>query len=258
LTRVSGKQLSSGTGAPLEGKVAWVTGGASGIGHAIVNRLRSMGAQVAILDLRRSAGLDPKEIVHTCDVSSRSSIDSAAQGLDASLGAPDILVNCAGASVAAPIANHDPAVWDSMLAVNLTGSFNMVRRVFSTMASRKWGRIVLTSSDAAFRPIATLGAYAASKAGVVALGRAVAAEGAPHGITCNILSPGIIDTPMTRAHFGTPEALQEAVTSGALSNPMGVMLNPDDLANAAAFLCHPDSQGFTGQILNVNAGSLMR
>lgn len=243
---------------PLGGKVAWVTGGASGIGYAIVCRLRSMGAQVAILDLRRPESLAKEEVVHICDVTSRQSVDTVALDLDKDPGPPDILVTCAGASGAAPIADHDPALWDRMLAVNMTGTFNLVRRVFSTMAARHWGRIVLIGSDAAFMSLATLGAYSASKAGVLALGRSIATEGAPLGITCNMLSPGTVDTPMTRSHFGSREALELAVTTAGTANPIGVVLDPVDLANAAAFLCHPENHHVTGQTLHINAGGLMR
>jgi NAD(P)-dependent dehydrogenase (short-subunit alcohol dehydrogenase family) len=245
------------TSRSLLGKVAWVTGGASGIGYAVVRRLRSMGAQIAILDLRRPEGLPENEEVHICDVTSRESIEVVAARLGHTPGMPDILVTCAGAAIAAPIADHDPAQWDRMLAVNLTGTFNLVRKVFSTMAARRWGRIVLVGSDAVFMSLASLGAYSASKAGVLALGRSVATEGAQLGITCNMLSPGVVDTPMTRAHFGSREALEIAVTKEVTVNKMGVVLDPDDLASAAAFLCHPDNRHITGQTLHVNGGGVM-
>jgi NAD(P)-dependent dehydrogenase (short-subunit alcohol dehydrogenase family) len=252
------KEQSINVNLPLDGKVAWVTGGASGIGYAIVCRLRSMGARVAILDLRRPESLAKEEVVHICDVASRQSIETAALVLDKDPGPPDILVTCAGVAGAAPIADHDPAVWDRMLAVNLTGTFNLVRRVFSTMAARQWGRIVLISSDAAFMSLANLAAYSASKAGVLALGRSIATEGAQLGITCNMLSPGTVDTPMTRSHFGSREALELAVTKAGTANAMGTVLEPEDLASAAAFLCHPDNHHVTGQTLHINGGGLMR
>jgi NAD(P)-dependent dehydrogenase (short-subunit alcohol dehydrogenase family) len=251
------QQESIDASRPLAGKVAWVTGGASGIGYAIVRRLRSMGATVAILDLRRPENLSEKETVHICDVTSRESIEAVAVQLDKTPGAPDILVTCAGAAIAAAIADHDPALWDRMLAVNLTGTFNMVRRVFATMAARRWGRIVLVGSDAVFMSLAHLGAYSASKAGVLALGRSVATEGAPLGITCNMLSPGTVDTPMTRAHFGSREALEVAVTKEVTANKIGVVLDTEDLASAAAFLCHPENRHFTGQTVHVNGGGVM-
>jgi NAD(P)-dependent dehydrogenase (short-subunit alcohol dehydrogenase family) len=240
---------------PLNGKIAWVTGGASGIGLAIVHRLRSMGANVAILDARQPNIFPTAETVHICDVASRSSVDSVSAQLESLFGPPYVLVNSAGIAAGSMVADHDPAVWDRMIAVNLTGTFNIVRRAFPMMAAVGSGRIILLSSDSAFMGAAGSGAYSASKAGVVAFGRAVATEGGPLGINCNILSPGTVDTPMTRAHFGSREALTLAAEVG---NVLRVVLDPEDLAAATAFLCLPDSRYITGQVLHVNAGSIMR
>src|SRR5260370_32649014 len=102
---------------------------------------------------------------------------------------------------------------------------------------------------------AGLGAYAASKAGVVALGRALATEAGPMGSHCNILSAGTVDTPMTRSFFGSRENLAAAAQA---TNVLGVVLDPDDLAAAAAFLCLPESRYITGQVIHVNAGNIMR
>lgn len=240
---------------PLDGTIAWVTGGASGIGLAIVRQLRAVGATVEILDARRAPDLPDSEMVHLCDLSDRVSVDTVVAELAERRGRPHILVNSAGIAAAGSMINHDPALWDRIIAVNLTGTFNIIRAVFPMMADQGSGRIVLLASDSAFLADSGLGAYAASKAGVVALGRTVATEGGPMGISCNILSPGTVDTPMTQAHFGSSDALKSAVASG---NVLGVLLEPDDLASLATFLCLPASRYITGQVMHVNAGGLMR
>jgi len=149
-------------------------------------------------------------------------------------------------------------LWNRILAVNLTGTFNMIRRVMGGMLKMGWGRIVLISSDSAFRVSAGQAAYASTKAAVITLGQVAAVEGGPAGITCNIVSPGIIDTPMSRRRWNTREELRAAVTSSTLSNPQGAVLEADDVANAAAFLCLPESGHITGQTLHVNGGMVMR
>ncbi len=243
---------------PLTGKVAWVTGGASGIGHSTADKLRSMGAQVAILDVARPADLPESTEVHICDVATRSSVEAAADLLERRFGPPAILVNSAGISGAAPLCEFSDDLWNRILAVNLTGTFNMIRRVMGGMLKMGWGRIVLISSDSAFRVSAGQAAYASTKAAVITLGQVAAVEGGPAGVTCNIVSPGIIDTPMSRRRWNTREELRAAVTSSTLSNPQGAVLEADDVANAAAFLCLPESGHITGQTLHVNGGMVMR
>ena len=241
---------------PLAGKVAWVTGGASGIGRATADKLRSLGAQVAILDVVKPR--DSSSEVHICDIASRSSVEATAELLEQQLGVPAILVNSAGVAGAAPLADFPDDLWNRILAVNLTGSFNMIRRVMGGMMRMRWGRIVLISSDAAFLPNAGQAAYASTKAAVVTLGQIAAVEGGPAGVTCNILSPGLVDTPMTRRHWSTREELQAAASSSPLRNPQGAVLDAADLANAAAFLCLPESGHITGQTIHVNGGMVMR
>jgi NAD(P)-dependent dehydrogenase (short-subunit alcohol dehydrogenase family) len=243
---------------PLAGKVAWVTGGASGIGHASAEKLRSLGAEVAILDLVKPADFPESTKVHVCDVASRSSVDGAADELERQFGPPAILVNSAGIAGGAPLCEFPDDLWARILAVNLTGSFNMIRRVMGGMMKMRWGRIVLISSDSAFQASAGQAAYASTKAAVVTLGQVAAVEGGPAGVTCNILSPGIVDTPMSRRRWSTREELQAAVTSSGVRNPLGAVLDADDLANAAAFLCLPESGHITGQTLHVNGGMVMR
>jgi 2-hydroxycyclohexanecarboxyl-CoA dehydrogenase len=248
--------LDASVSKPLAEKVAWVTGGASGIGRAVVEKLRSLGAQVAILDVAIPADCDSD--THFCDVASRSSVDAAATILERRFGAPAILVNSAGIAGSAPLADFTDELWNRIIAVNLTGSFNMIRRVIGGMMQMKWGRIILISSDSAFLAREGQSAYASSKAAVVTLGQVAAVEGGPAGVTCNTLSPGIVDTPMSRRRWSTREQLQAAVTCSGVQNPLAAVLDATDLANAAAFLCLPESGHITGQTLHVNGGMVMR
>jgi NAD(P)-dependent dehydrogenase (short-subunit alcohol dehydrogenase family) len=246
------------TSLPLDGKIAWVTGGASGIGFAIVQKLETLGARVAILDIARPEGLDPSIEIHDCDIASSAAVDAVATALEQDFGPADILVNSAGTPGSAPLAEFPDALWNRIVAINLTGSFNVVRRVIGGMIERRWGRIILLGSDAAFLPGPGQAAYASTKAAVAALGRIAAIEGGPAGVTCNVLSPGIIDTPMTRQRWSTREAMETAIANSFVRNPMGVVLDADDLANAAGFLCLPASGHITGQTLSVNGGMIMR
>jgi NAD(P)-dependent dehydrogenase (short-subunit alcohol dehydrogenase family) len=144
-----------------------------------------------------------------------------------------------------------------VLGVNLTGAFHVTRAVLGGMIERRAGRIVNIASGTAVRVSAGAAAYASSKAGLIAFTKAVAAEGAPFGVTANAVSPGLVDTAMTRRLMPTDDALQAAATSSPIANPMGVVLTPEDIAHAVVFLCHPASGRITGQVLHVNAGALM-
>jgi NAD(P)-dependent dehydrogenase (short-subunit alcohol dehydrogenase family) len=237
----------------LDGRVAWVSGGASGIGAATVARLAGLGARVGVLDL----SLPADGVGRVCDVSRADSVAAATEELTAELGAPDIVVTCAGVSESAPLHAYPPEVWDRMISVNLTGTFLVATAAYWSMMARDGGRIVLVSSDSALRPLPGQAGYAAAKAGVIALARTFAAEGGPHGITCNAVSPGVVDTPMSRKRWSSREELAAAVDASPARNLMSVVLDPDDVAATIAFLVHPDSRYLTGQTLHVNAGGVL-
>jgi 2-hydroxycyclohexanecarboxyl-CoA dehydrogenase len=240
--------------AALAGRVAWVSGGASGIGAATVSRLTGLGASVGVLDL-----VPPTDGVHQiCDVSRAESVAAATEELTRKLGPPDIVVTCAGVSEPAPLDACPPEVWERLISVNLTGTFLVAAAAYWSMVTGGGGgRLVLVTSDSAERPLPGQGGYAAAKAGVTALAKAFAVEGGPHGITCNAVSPGVVDTPMSRKRWGTRAELVAAVNSSPVRNLMSVVLDPDDVAAAIAFLAHPDSRYITGQTLHVNAGGVL-
>jgi NAD(P)-dependent dehydrogenase (short-subunit alcohol dehydrogenase family) len=245
---------------PLEGRIAWVTGAASGIGRAIAERLARDGARVGLIDLNADSvaqvAAELGGLCVSCDVSDSVSTAAALEQLEAALGPPDILVNAAGIAHREPVAGHDEARWRRVLDINLTGPLLVLRQVVDGMTKRGFGRIVNISSGTGVRVGAGSGAYGASKAGLIALTRALANETAAAGVTANAVAPGLVDTPMTQKVFGG-RSLDEVAQQSDIQNPMGRVLKPEDIAHAVAFLCHPDSWGITGQVLHVNAGALM-
>lgn len=234
-------------------RVAWVSGGASGIGSAVVAELTRSGARVGVLDMQDAADVPSVR----CDVSSPVSLASAARRLANLVGEPDIVVNSAGVSVIGEIGDLRDEDWDRALGVNVTGAFRLLRLVMPGMCKRRWGRIVSVSSGSAVRVHRGQAAYAASKAALVALTKVAVVEGAPFGVTANVVAPGVTDTPMTRAIYGGEEALEQVATESAIANPMAVLLDPKDHAGAVSDFASQSAAHVTGQVLHVSAGSVM-
>jgi len=241
----------------MQGRTAWVTGGASGIGESIVAALAQHGARVAVLDLKSPDPSAPVVSVVDCDLREESSVVAAAERLRGELGDPAMLVNCAGVSGTAPVAEIETDRWDLVMAVNLRGPMLITRQVVGGMSRAGWGRIVNIASGQAVRPTAGQAAYAASKAGLIALTKATAVEYAGSGVTVNAVAPGMVDTPMTRELWGGEQELKAAAESSAIANPMRALIQPVDVAALVAFLCSDAARYVTGQVLHVNAGSLM-
>ena len=245
----------------FDGQVAWVTGGASGIGAATARWLADQGARVGVLDIdidQAAAMIEALDLAaEPCDVADQAGLHRVLDALQARLGEPQILVNAAGVSYAGRVAGHDIAGWRRVLDINLTGPFLTTRHVLGGMIERGYGRIVNITSGNAQRPTTGSAAYGCSKAALQTLTKAVAHEGAKHGVTCNAVSPGTVDTPMARAFVKAPQKLEDLVKGKAFYNPMGALLQPDDIARMVVFLCHPDSRYITGQTQYVNAGGVM-
>lgn len=153
-------------------------------------------------------------------MTSAEDVEAATSAAERRLGPADILVTPPGTSGGAPVSAFPDDLWARLLAVNLTGTFRFARRVLGPMCARRSGRIVLISSDAAVRPMAGGAGYAASKAAVTALGKVLAIDGGPHGVTCNVISPGIVDTPMSRRRWSR-EQMRVAVSDSAQANALG-------------------------------------
>ncbi|AKS33727.1 SDR family NAD(P)-dependent oxidoreductase [Mycolicibacterium goodii] len=232
----------------LDGKVAWVTGGSSGIGRATVSLLQRRGAAVGVLDLFEPAADIPWQ---ACDLSDRGSVSAATDNLATMTGPADVLVCSAGINASHPVVDHPDELWQRVLGVNLSGTFHAIRACLPTMLERRWGRIVTLSSGGAVRVLADRAAYAASKAGIIALTKSVAQEGAKHGVTANVIAPGLTDTPMAAAVYGA------GADRSTVANPMGVLLDPLDIAHGIDYLCGPEARYVTGQVLHINAGGVM-
>jgi NAD(P)-dependent dehydrogenase (short-subunit alcohol dehydrogenase family) len=184
-------------------------------------------------------------------------VEAAVRATAAELGAPTILVNNAGVSRGGRVQDIAESDWDFVIGVNLRGTYLFCKHVVPLMVEQQRGRIISISSGTAVRVGPGSGPYGASKAGIIALTKSVAGEVARYGITANVVAPGITDTPMTRGQFGSEEQLREEATSGRIANPMRVVIQPEDIAHAVAFLALPESRYITGQTLHVNAGSFM-
>ena len=265
----------------LSGRVALVTGGSRGLGRVDALTLARAGADVAIADLLVESELSEETdaagplaaeerqqgMVHTaepveeiralgrralavrCDVTDRAQVDAAVARVAAELGSVDILVNNAGTlDHAARFADQSPELWERDLRVNLTGAFNCSQAVWPHLRERGWGRIVNMASVAG-----TLGgfgqaSYSTTKAGVLGLTRTLAMEGGRHGITCNAIVPGIIGT---EAFHLANAAMNERIAKRTVFGRPG---EPQDVANAIAFLCSDLAAYVTGIELNVSGG----
>ncbi|MCU1458593.1 MAG: hypothetical protein JWL73_2685 [Actinomycetia bacterium] len=238
----------------LDGRIAYVVGGASGIGAAVVSRFEAAGARVGVIDQVAS---DLGEVALVADVADAVSVDAALAELAGLIGAPDALAHTAGIGHSGDVAGHDDADWRRVIDVNLTGPFHTIRSVLPGMIERGYGRIVALSSGTGVRVGAGRAAYGASKGGLISLVKGAAMEAAPHGVTVNAIAPGLVDSPMTRRLMPTDAALLAAATSSAIANPTGRVMQPDDIARVVEFLSLPDSWAITGQTIHVNAGALM-
>ncbi|MGV9744349.1 SDR family NAD(P)-dependent oxidoreductase [Rhodococcus zopfii] len=230
-------------------RTAVVTGGGSGIGAAIAERLRNDGHRVAILDLNPS---DAK-FSYVADVSDRASIDAALDEIRKELGPITILVNAAGRELYKRFHNIDIETWNQIVAVNLNGVFHCVQAVLPDMRDAQWGRIVNISSSSAQSGQQFMTAYVSSKAGVNGLTKSLALEYGPDGITVNAVPPGFVDTPMLRKSEAQG-LLGGTVEEHIQRTPVRRVGRPEDIAAACAFLVSEEAGYITGQILGVNGG----
>lgn len=229
-------------------KTAVVTGGGSGIGRAVVDRLRAAGYHVAIVDL---APNDDK-FAFTADVTNRAQVDAALEAVRTQLGPVTILVNAAGLDGFSRFSEITFEQWQRVIDVNLNGVFHCIQAVLPDMVDAGWGRIVNISSSSTHSGAPYMAHYVAAKSAVNGLTKTLALEYGPAGITVNAVPPGFIDTPMLRAaeargFLGDIQATIDAT-------PVRRMGRPEDIAAACAFLISEEAGYITGQILGVNGG----
>ncbi|MGW6290596.1 SDR family NAD(P)-dependent oxidoreductase [Streptomyces sp. NPDC055107] len=243
----------------LEGRVAVVTGGSSGIGRAITGALARAGAGVVVVARREtelSATVDEltaegcRAAWVSADLSTTEGVRAGADEAAAAFGEPDILVNCAGINLRPPMTELGEDVWDTTMAVNLKAPFLLGQRFGPGMAGRGYGRIIHVTSQQAHRAFVDSGAYGVSKGGLESLARSQAEAWSPHGVTVNTLVPGFVLTPLNARLQSDPEK----VASLAARTLVGRNGLAEDFAGAAVFLAGRSSAYVTGQSVFVDGG----
>ena len=245
----------------LKNKVAIVTGAAQGIGRAIALGMAREGAKIVVADLQaakaksvaeEAQALGVEALSVEVDVSNEPSVKTLAEQGLGRFGRVDILVNDAGIYRQSSVAEMAEEEWDRVIDVNLGGNFLCCRAFVPSMRARKSGRIISIASGIAHTGAVSGAHYAASKAGIVGFIKALARELGPDGITVNAICPSIIDTALPRGHRSEAE-LRERL----MHNPLGHVMQPEDLVGAVLFLASAAAGYITGQAVNVNCGTVM-
>lgn len=245
-------------------RVAVVTGGGAGIGLAIAERLARDGLRVAILDVDGDAASRAAEAIaglggaargYRADVSDRAQVDAALDAARAGLGPLSVVVANAAVALTQPFLAMTLEQWNRTLAINLTGTFNVVQSAFPDLVEAGWGRVVLISSSSAQRGAANMSHYAASKGGQLALAKALAVEFAKSGVTVNAVAPSSVDTPSVQKKRAA--GIMPPAEKMAKYIPVGRMGTGEDIAAAVSYLVSDEASYVTGQTLSVNGGSFI-
>jgi len=228
----------------LKGKTAIVTGGAAGIGAAIVARFKDEGVRTIVFDLNGEKKVDITDY-------------EAVRRAVAEAGAVDILVNNAGWDMFKPFLKTDPTFWQKIISINLVGAMNLLHNVLPGMVERGRGKVVSIASDAGRVGSSGEAPYSACKGGIIALTKTLARELASKNIQLNVVCPGLTETNMLEQFMqgaGNPEKLREAYRRAI---PLGRLGKPEDLPGAVAFFASDDADFITGQVISVSGGLTM-
>jgi 3-hydroxybutyrate dehydrogenase len=271
----------------LEGHSAIITGGLTGQGLEIAKALAEGGAHVAVGSYIGERGgrkgdaaayPDPEEIVTVrqalealgskvfaghLDVRNPEAIDEFVTAAEKACGPADILINAAGTTAEQPVSGHSDELWLKIIDTNLNGAFRMTRKLLPHMIESHWGRIINIGSTAASVGWKDNPAYCASKSGLLGLTRCVALEGAPHGVTCVMISPTWVETELMRRNVAQVveredkgRTLAEAMADIARQNPQQRIIQPQEVAALAAFLCSDAAKGITAENIQITGGAL--
>lgn len=247
---------------------ALVTGGGQGIGVAAVRALRALGMNVTLLGrrlpvLQAVVDTDPAHLhAVVADVADPAQVAEALASARERFGPVQVLVNNAGQALSAPFHKMDMALWRQMLDVNLTGTMVCTQAVLPDMLAAGWGRVVNVASTAGQVGYAYVSAYCAAKHGVVGLTRSLALELAAKGITVNAVCPGYTETDIVRESIErvvakTGRTHEQALAEFVKSNPQGRLVQPEQVADAIAWLCGEGAGAVTGQSISVSGGEVM-
>ena len=241
----------------MASRVALVTGGAGGIGRAVVAALAADGHRVVSGDIASQDGGGDATLALRLDVTDSASVDEAAARAERELGPVEILVNTAGWDEFHPFVETDEAFWDRIIELNFKGCLRVCRRVVPGMVEREYGRVVNISSDAARVGSSLEAVYAGAKAAQVAFGKTLAREVARRGVTVNSVCPGPTETPLLEGMVGSGENGAKMVEALRRAVPMRRLGRPEDVAAAVAFLASDGAGYITGQTLSVSGGLTM-
>jgi len=245
----------------LDGRIAVVTGGSSGIGLGMATALARAGARTVLVardqgrldeavTAIKAAGGQAEVSTVSADLADRAEVNRAAEAAAAAYGEPDILVNCAGINLRPPMAELTETDWDLTMAVNLTAPFLLGQRFGPAMAARGWGRIINVTSQQAGHAFANSGGYGASKGGLASLTRSQSEAWAAAGVCCNNICPGFVPTRLNAAVANDP-VRSAAMAARTMVNRNG---DPADFAGATVFLASRASDYLTGHTLYVDGG----
>ncbi|WP_191060874.1 SDR family NAD(P)-dependent oxidoreductase [Geminicoccus harenae] len=245
----------------LAGRTALVTGGSRGIGGAIVELFARHGAKLALCHYgdeagaatlcRKLEGQGFRASATACDVANEDEVAAMAAWARAELGQVDILVNCAGIGGDRAFTELSVAEWDRMIAVHLRGTFLVTHAFFPDMVRRGFGRVINIASQLAYKGAPGLAHYCAAKAGIVGFTRALAYEGAPHGVTVNGIAPGPIETDLLNGMSDSWRAMKQAQL------PIGRFGQVGEIAPTALLLASDAGSFYVGQTLSPNGGDVM-